>query len=515
MMDKMTSRNGRRAFPPPVGTIPFLAAIAATLALAIYGVSPRFRTETVGVVSQGNGTQANQPLAQSGGNGNTGPSQGGGGGGGGGGTTKYSGSTGNQQASQHGTKCAGGQNGGQTAPGVDATSIHVASTIVTTGVGSGFLGEAVNGMQAAIKEANDAGGVCGRRIVLDTLNSGWSRDQGSQDISGFINSGKYFALVAEPDSEGLEGAIESGTIDRDQMPVVGTDGMLKSQYNDPWVWPVAASTVTNMHIIAKYAVDHFSQNGHAPTVGIVYDQRYKFGPEGASALDAELYRLTGNHIPGHDQGGCSHQFCGISSDQEQGGYADQITAFDSACSPCDVVVMLLEPHPMETWMNGEANCGCTWSRHLFGGEPLFDDSFASSCAGECANMTVWTGYHPSIQPFDSEKPVYTYVHSLQAQCPSCDAHNEFTEGAYLGTKLFIEACRQVGPDLTRQALKQALDTKTFDFGLSVPLTYGAGLPHLANVQMAGFSDNASGSFNNWSYLGTGFLKDPDAGRDLQ
>jgi ABC-type branched-subunit amino acid transport system substrate-binding protein len=149
-----------------------------------------------------------------------------------------------------------------------------------------------------------------------------------------------------------------------------------------------------------------------------------------------------------------------------------------------------------------------------GGEPLFDDGLASNCAQPCAGMMVWTGYKPDIQPFDGESPVYTFAHSLQSVCPACDPHNEFTEGAYLGTELFIAACQKVGSHLTRGALKQALDSGTFDLGMSTPLRYGTGLPHLANISMVAYKANVSGTFNGWSYLNTGFLPDPAAGQDL-
>jgi ABC-type branched-subunit amino acid transport system substrate-binding protein len=367
-------------------------------------------------------------------------------------------------------------------------------------------------MKAAISRVNSAGGICGRTVLLDSVNDGWDGPTGSSDIAKFIGSGNVFALVGEPDSEGLDAAVRALSIDHAGIPVVGTDGMLRSQYNDPWVWPVAASTVTNMHIIAQYALQH-----GAKRVGIVFDDKYKFGLEGAGAFKAEVERLNhGTLGMGSD---CSSGFCGVSPDSTD--YSTSVQAFNRSCTAqsghdkCDIVVMLLEPQPMETWMKDEENCSCTWYGTLMGGEPLFDDNLAGTCGQDCANMTVWTGYKPDVQPFDGETPVYTYAHDLASVCPSCDPHNEFTEGAYLGTELFIAACQKVGSNLTRLTLQQELNTDTFDLGLSQPLHYGAGLPHLANTQMAAFRDNASGTFNGWSYLSTGFVKDPHPGADLQ
>jgi ABC-type branched-subunit amino acid transport system substrate-binding protein len=510
MPPPVPSRRG--AFPPPIGWIPATIALLVALILSAFAFVPQYVNRPVEIVGAGTGAGAGGTAGTQGTAAQTITTNG---------TAGSAGSGGGTAATSR-IACAAGRNGGGGDPGVSATELHVASTIVTSGIGSGFLGEAQSGIQAAINEANNSGGVCGRALRLDTINTGWDRTQGNTDISNWIGAGGTFALVGEPDSEGLAGAIEGQTIDRAGIPVVGTDGMLADQYNDPWVWPVAASTVTNVHVIAQYAVNTL----HAQSFGIVYDTFYKFGAEGALAFDAEIHRLTGSHIQGYDQGkSCTvgTRFCGINSNQ--GSFQDSVSAFNSGCNPrCDVVVMLLEPTPMATWMKEEKDAkdshgSPVWYQHLFGGEPLFDDKFGQTCAGECGGMTVWTGYHAAIQPFDAEPAVYTYTASLKSACPTCDAHNEFTEGAYMGTRLFIEACKRVqakGLRLTRANLRDELNTDSFDFGLaSGPLHFGSSLPRQANRGMAAFSANAIGSFNGWNYLTTGFIPDPAPGQDLR
>src|SRR5205085_11795586 len=107
----------------------------------------------------------------------------------------------------------------------------------------------------------------------------------------------YFALAVNPSSEGLDAAVKNGTIDNAGMPVVGTDGMLISQYRWPessntpglaeWDWPVATSTVSTMHIIAEFGKNHYG----AKSFGLVYDTDYKLGPEGALAFKKHLEAL--------------------------------------------------------------------------------------------------------------------------------------------------------------------------------------------------------------------------------
>jgi hypothetical protein len=526
----------KRGFPPGIGWLPYTIAVVAALIVGSIAVIPQFGTKVVGV----------QPVNGSGigGSGDTGSgSSGGASNGGAGGSTTTGGKSGSAGKSggkagagasatpAAGIDCSKGQNGGATGPGVTATQIRVASTIVSRSSSSpaqGFLGEASDGMQAAIQQFNNAGGHCGRKITdlsgnngISTLNDDWIGQQGNTDISGWVNSSSPpFALVGEPDSEGLDTASKAGTIDHAQIPVVGSDGMLASQYHDPWIFPVASSTVSNMHIIADYAVHTL----HASSFGIVFDNQYKFGKEGADAFAQELQRLGAPAPTGYSPGAttCTGAFCGV--DPTSGDYSNQILAFNNACTPCGVVVLLLETKPAETWMNGESHARTNWYTVLEGGEPLFDYNLGSNCGG-CGGTSsnpgplhVWTGYCASgvTDPAGcNAAAVSTFCQALHAVNNQDDCQNEFTEGAYLGTLLFIQAIERVDQanlPLTRANLQTQLNTGSYDLGLSLPLSFASN--HIANFHMASYKDNYSGSFNGWTYDSTDFIKDPAPGSDL-
>ena len=61
--------------------------------------------------------------------------------------------------------------------------------------------------------------------------------------------------------------------------MIGSDGMRKEQYTEPYVWPVASATVTSMRVMAKYGYT----NRNARKFAVVYDSKYKFGTEDAQA----------------------------------------------------------------------------------------------------------------------------------------------------------------------------------------------------------------------------------------
>lgn len=388
-------------------------------------------------------------------------------------------------------QCAAGRNGGATDIGVSATEIKLASTVVLSGPGATFLGGSVTGMQAVINKVNRQGGVCGRRLSLTVRDDGWDKNTGRIYLQNFIEEG-YFALPVVPSSEGLTAAIEAGDISRARIPVVGTDGMLIEQYRDPWVWPVATATISTMRIMAKYAYVK-----GARSFGIVYDNRYRFGKEGADAFRAYVSKLSGASLKA---------FVGI--EPAQGSYGSEIDRFNGDCNPCDMVAYLLEPGTAETWMNGRPNRGRVLTS---GAQTLFNRRFASNCHKTCQGMVVWTGYTPPIDALASQPEIAKFVDDVRAVDRSADVENAFLEGAYLGMSVFVEALRRVGPNLTRNALRAVMNEMTYSTQLASSLSWKGGRRH-ANVRAQAFSlQYAEEQFSGFASEQTGWLNDPSFG----
>jgi ABC-type branched-subunit amino acid transport system substrate-binding protein len=399
-------------------------------------------------------------------------------------------------------ECKAGRNGGKTAPGVSGNRIKLAATNVRSGTGASFLGTAYIGMQAVVNRVNAAGGICGRLLDLKLVDDGWSAPRGGLYIATFAKE-DYFALPVVPSSEGLTQAIINHTIDDAAIPVVGSDGMLKEQYSSPWVWPVATSTVATMRIMTKYAFD----NG-ARTFGIVYDNKYRFGVEGHDAFVEYVSELTGAK-PKAD----------VPLLPEQSKYSGEANSFNEQCGPqgCDFVAMLLTPETANTYINSQPQLADTGRRRGFGrimtggAQPLFNERFARDCKAACDGMLVWTGYNPPIGGLSSEKDVAAYVDDVRSVDPQVDVNNQFLQGSYIGMKVFVAALEKVGPDLTRANLKAALDSITFESGLSSPLSWKSS--RFANNAAQPFRvATAGGDFLGFAEVGTGFLQDPHPGR---
>jgi hypothetical protein len=226
--------------------------------------------------------------------------------------------------------CAAGRNGGATDRGVTGTSIKLGATVVSSGIGASFLGPVRIGINAVTDKINRTGGICGRRLDVTLVDDGWDAQRGYGYIRNLIEGDKVFALAVNPSSEGLRIASNAGYFAKTQTPVVGTDGMLNSQYADPWVWPVASSTVSTMHIMATDAYNRL----RARHFSIVFDSQYHFGVEGAFAFNCDVKRLTGQSIPGYFEPGssssCNGRFCAITAGRAS--YATENKTFNDACS---------------------------------------------------------------------------------------------------------------------------------------------------------------------------------------
>lgn len=414
--------------------------------------------------------------------------------------------------------CAPGKNGGKTDVGVTEDKIRLAANVVTDGAGSNFLGESPVGMEAVVNRVNADGGICGRTIELNSVNDSWEASRGHNNIKDYIKEG-YFALPVVPSSEGLSAAIEAGTIQDAGIPVVGSDGMRKEQYNagkvkgkGEWVWPVAVATVSQVRIMAAYAVKNAGGDTDL-TFGIVYDQRYKFGVEGADALQCYLEGTASGKCPSGYSGGAVSNTRLVKRQAIEPGltdYTGPANQFKQSCTPCDVVVFLLEPQTAKTWLTGTGPEG-KGAKFTMGAQPLFNKTFADQCQ-LCDGIFVWTGYNPAIGDNRSRGDIARYISDVTNQNPAVDTTNQFLQGAYLGMEVFVKMLEACSPNLTRACVRQKMDSLTYPTDMTpTPLSW-SGDNHFANKTARAYSITYDGpDFTGFTDERTGAIEDPTPG----
>jgi ABC-type branched-subunit amino acid transport system substrate-binding protein len=414
--------------------------------------------------------------------------------------------------------CKAGANGGATDVGVAGDSIKLGATVAESGIAASFLGQVRLGMQAVVNKVNRSGGICGRKLAVTYKDDAWVPDTGARYLQNMVEGDKVFALAVVPSSEGLNQVALTGYFGKNGVPVVGSDGMIRSQYTDPSIWPVASATTTTIHVMLK---DAFNRGARHPA--IVFESSYRFGIEGAYAFEKAYERLTnGDKIPGYynplasGNGSCSDnsRFCGISSGQS---YGNQVSVFNKSCDTepkCDYVILLLEPQTAQDWMSVPgAHVPDSYQYGMGGAQPLFTYAFANNCSDRCAHLRVWTGYNPPIEQYAGTPAVNAYVNDLGSVSAQADVYNQFTEGGYLGMELVVEALQRVGPNLTRARLREVLDSmQSWDSGLTRPMTFARG-KHFANGAAQAFEVQARNGFTGWRFV-QDYLADTWLGEDV-
>jgi hypothetical protein len=177
--------------------------------------------------------------------------------------------------------------------------------------------------------------------------------------------------------------------------------------------------------------------------------------------------------------------------------------------------MLLDPTTANTYIKSQTDRDGRrqgFGRLLTGGaQPLFNESFARDCGSPCEGMLVWTGYNPPVGRLAGLDDVARYVSDVRSVDSRVDVNNQFLQGAYLGMEVFVAALQRVGPNLTRAALRSALDSMTFESDLASPLTWRADQRFANQAAQAFRIVTSTGQFAGFAEAGTGFIADPQPG----
>lgn len=383
--------------------------------------------------------------------------------------------------------------------GIDESKILLGATIVQSGIGGFHLRDADAAMRGAVEAVNAAGGVCGRTIQLKLVDDGWDAQRGLAEIRKLVEQDRVAALAVVPSTEGLLAAANITYFSKQGIAAAGTLGTHTAEFNEPSVFPVGVSPASSGRILARYAWSRGAR--HA---AVVYDSRTRSGVEQAMAFDGEitaLQREAGTPATGVDgygdtrvSGGCSARACALEPGRPS--YASEANTLYQNCArppKCDFVAVFLDPSAAAVWMG--ATNGQTI---LHGGtQMLMTGGFPKNCGERCANFTVLTPYEPPVGALRNLPAVAAYARTMQSVRPAADATNPYTEGAYAGMQVLIEALRRAGPTPTRLSIAEALRSAAFDVGLTQPLRWRPGRSEANRSMRPLRTVVVAGGFTGW------------------
>jgi ABC-type branched-subunit amino acid transport system substrate-binding protein len=341
-------------------------------------------------------------------------------------------------------------------PGIASAENGVTDTEITFGQTAAFEGPASalglgmkEGILAAFKEINDAGGVNGRKLVVKHENDGYEPDKAIANTKKLIDEDKVFGLigaVGTPTSKAIQPITSEA-----KVPFVGPftgAGFLREPYKR-YVVNVRGTYGQE----AETWVKHLTEDLGAKRISILY-QDDSFGRAGLSGVKAALEK-RGMELAG------------------EGTYTRNTTVVKGAVvsikkSNPDAIVTVGAYKPIAEFIRTAKKVGLD--------VPILNISFTGSKAlaadlGAEGDGIIITQVVPF--PFDTSLGlVADYQKALKASNPEAEPGFVSLEGYMVG-KLAAMALEKVEGDVTRESFLDAFaKTGTFDLG-GVTLTYGA------------------------------------------
>lgn len=341
-------------------------------------------------------------------------------------------------------------------PGIASAENGVTDTEITFGQTAAFEGPASalglgmkEGILAAFKEINDAGGVNGRKLVVKHENDGYEPDKAIANTKKLIDEDKVFGLigaVGTPTSKAIQPITSEA-----KVPFVGPftgAGFLREPYKR-YVVNVRGTYGQE----AETWVKHLTEDLGAKRISILY-QDDSFGRAGLSGVKAALEK-RGMELAG------------------EGTYTRNTTVVKGAVvsikkSNPDAIVTVGAYKPIAEFIRTAKKVGLD--------VPILNISFTGSKAlaadlGAEGDGIIITQVVPF--PFDTSIGlVADYQKALKANNPEAEPGFVSLEGYMVG-KLAAMALEKVEGDVTRESFLDAFaKTGTFDLG-GVTLTYGA------------------------------------------
>lgn len=373
-------------------------------------------------------------------------------------TTSSSGS-GSAPGSTSGGGSGGGGGGGGPQPGITGDTIKVGAIFSeSNGIDSTVEEDTV---RAYFQLVNSQGGVAGHKLQLVSYDDGLNGDTAYAEAARLDQQDHVFAIVGwlAPFGE----ARAAPYFEQHGIPIVGGLGV-PEEFGSPLSFPVSPIFRTDGYALGSYA-----------TATLHYHHLGVFLTQTAGIQDV---------ANGIKQGAAAH---GVTvSDNDIVFVPFAATNFDQyllqfQSEGVDGIVTQLDPFSYVRLFQSEQRTNKIFPQ--LGGAGI-DKQSVDSAIG--SNLVGTYGFMPYLEAQhnpagNAEINLYnnTVARYYPNQAQNMDA---FSEGSWIASRLFVEALRKLGSNITRDGLVNALDSGTYDIGgMAPPLSYGAtGSSHAAN-----------------------------------
>jgi branched-chain amino acid transport system substrate-binding protein len=332
--------------------------------------------------------------------------------------------------------------------GVTATEITLGTSLATTGP-IAVCAAVGSGASAYFKKINDAGGVHGRKINFTVLDDAYSTQRAIGNVRRLMGQDKVFAIFTGCGT--ATGAAVLSVVEKEAIPYlfpqVGLDALVQPVKKNVFsILPLYGQQLVTM-------IDYVAKS-HAPKTAAISMINIAGNEGWTAAIKAKLAALNIQLV--------DEQLIEVTS-PEKATFVTQMKAKNP-----DMVVMVDSSPGGARYVLEMQRQG--WKPKVITGiNTLTDESFLRAAGNAADGLVVApSAVLPATDPRAKE-----CVDALSAHDKSL-VPSGYSMFGCLAAKLFADAARRAGPDITRAGLLAELErTKGFDSGFSGPISFSA------------------------------------------
>lgn len=340
----------------------------------------------------------------------------------------------------------GGDNTGSTSQGVTDTTISLGTTLPLTG-GAATAGAAFKaGLEASIKEINDAGGINGRTLDLQILDDGFDSARSVANILRLQSQSEVFAIDMPVGSAGIPGSYP--LVERTGIPMFGP--YLPPDPDLPSVFQLATPHEEQGQIIAQWLSDQ-----NIETLGYI-GQDNDYGQAVLSGLRA-----------GAEANGQTVTEPGLTQTNSTNVSPAVLSVRDT--NP-EVIVLGTDNTQTALVLKQVDELG--WDVMIVGGSSAANTGTAGAvgAAGEAANGLI--GAAVAALPSGTTPEIQKFRDAMEKYSPGLEP-DLYSLIAYGTNQVFFEILRRMGDDLTWENFQRTAEAlEGFETGLLPPATFG-------------------------------------------
>ncbi|MGH9000365.1 MAG: ABC transporter substrate-binding protein [Acidimicrobiia bacterium] len=383
------------------------------------------------------------------------------------------------------------------APAGGATDIGVTSDEIKVGsinmhglpLGDILIDPQVRGMQASVRAINDSGGIHGRKIKFINCDDGpGDTARAKACMKKLAEQDKIFAMLT---STTWSSAAIHDDLEKYKLPLVGGWAYSNTEWEDPWMFPTHMPMIHEAHAAAEWVRDIIKPK----TFGLIC----LTSPEMQQACQNVEDVLTDAGIEKVHQVDAGLNPPDMSADvvAMRAKNPDHIVHY--VINPATIAKFVVEAAQQQYWP-AKGVSGNHLAAEVLG--QLF---------GEWPVDRYWT--NTTYKLWGPE-----FIAVMDKYAPKNHGLNHhIVQAGFVGTNIFAEAAKKVGPNLTRTRLMEVLNSQVWDSGPGLDQKFA-----WSPDARAGKGPDAHGARNEYMYKYTdadtssnrdgspqGFVPDPD------